>query len=284
MLSYIVAILVMTTGCVNRDTTVEKNKLLGGDYRLFQGTPAWELAKAVEYGDSVKIKDQVNKNKNLLNFRDSIFGQPLLKLAVFHKNYQSVETLLELGADPNMQDSSNGDSPLMEAARIGDHYDGSDIRFLKLLLKFGGNPNSEQDGKGRTKFNTLMIACQGGNLDYVKALIAAGANVNFTNEYGDSPLNQAMDAAGLYGFPEIVIYLIAHGTDFKRVLYKTVPEGENRYITDALRYWRFDLNSEAYKKKMQIVNFLKRNGMDYWKTKIPEEYLKDYPKEYLEKY
>ena len=35
-------------GCYNRETNVDKSHLLGYDYRLYQGSMAWELAKAVE--------------------------------------------------------------------------------------------------------------------------------------------------------------------------------------------------------------------------------------------
>ncbi len=57
----------------NRDIAVDKNNLLGWDYRLFQNTPAWELAKAVEDENTPKIKEEISKNKSLLSF-----GEPLL--------------------------------------------------------------------------------------------------------------------------------------------------------------------------------------------------------------
>ena len=81
----------------------------------------------------------------------------------------------------------------------------------------------------------------------------------------------------------IAIYLIKKGADYK-YSFLIRNNGEKVYITDAMRDWRFDLGSDAYKKKMWLVDFLKKNGMDYWKTKIPEQFLNDYPKEYLEKY
>ncbi|WP_262488551.1 hypothetical protein [Flavobacterium omnivorum] len=36
---------------------------MGNDYRLFQSTPAWTLAKAVEAGDIKKIKEEVLQKK-----------------------------------------------------------------------------------------------------------------------------------------------------------------------------------------------------------------------------
>lgn len=38
----------------NRDKSVDKAELTGRDYRLFQNTPAWDLAKAVQDGDEKK--------------------------------------------------------------------------------------------------------------------------------------------------------------------------------------------------------------------------------------
>jgi hypothetical protein len=280
MIQGFIGIVLMFVSCTSRDTTVDKSKLFGRDYRLFQTTPAWALAKAVEDGDTDKIKTEISKNKSLLKFREPRFGQPLLTLAVMNENYESVEKLLELGADPNMQDFYNGDSPLMRAADIGISLKGPDPRFLKLLLKYGGDANAEENGQKQTRrFTPLMIACSGRYFDYVKILVKAGAKVNTIDEYGDSPLEEALASES----PDIVIYLIQNGADFKRVLYKTI-DGKNKYIIDNLRYWRFDLESDAYKKKMRLVDFLKKNGMDYWKTPIPETFLNEYPKEYLGKY
>lgn len=267
-------------GCTSRDTIVDKSKLLGADYRLFQDTPAWELAKAVQDGDTDKIKAEVNKNKKLLSFRKERWGSPLLKLAVYHTNYASVKTLLELGADPNMQDFNYGDSPLMMAAKIWVPTVGPDPIFLKILLKYGGDPNAIQQGPKKTKNTVLEIACEQGSLNYVKLLVDAGAKVNYVGEYDDS----ALAIAAMLEHIDIVVYLIEKGADYKRILYKTVPEKENRYLTDAMREWRFDLGSDEYKKKMKLVEFLKKNGMDYRKTPIPEEFKSDYSKEYLDKY
>jgi hypothetical protein len=189
-----------------------------------------------------------------------------------------------------MPDLYEGATPLMEAAHIGSGGfnggadEGAEPKFLKLLLKYGGDPNSEEKGPrnhgNKVRYTPLVLACEEGNLDYVKILVNAGANINYINEYGQNPLGSAVIASES---PDIVLYLIEKGADFKRPILKTV-DGESEYITDGLRYWRFDIGSVEYKKKMQIVDFLKKQGMDYRKTEIPKEYLEDYPKEYLEKY
>ncbi|WP_426670492.1 ankyrin repeat domain-containing protein [Mucilaginibacter sp. McL0603] len=271
----------------NRDITVDKETLLGGDYRLFQNTPAWELAKAVKDEDTSKIKEEISKNKSLLNFGEPRFGQTLLLMAVKTLKFESAKTLVSLGANPNDQDKYDGSSPLMEAAHInflGNDTYGSDPRYLKLLLEHGGDPNAEQKGTRRkgngTRYTPLLRACAIGNFDYVKILVDAGANVNYNNEFSMSPLGEAVIVGSN---PDVVIYLIEKGADYKRSLLTTVS-GKKLYITDILRDWLFDLGSDKYKKKMELVDFLKKNGMDYWKIEIPEQYLDDYPKSYLEKY
>ncbi|HTE01889.1 MAG TPA: ankyrin repeat domain-containing protein [Mucilaginibacter sp.] len=277
-------------GLDNDDTTVDRSNMLGYDYRLFKGTPAWDLAKAVQNEDTIRIKQDVNKNRQLLSLVEPKFGQPLLSLAVKRSSYNSVKTLLELGADPNMQSTYDGSSPLTEACELGlggFTHEGADSRFLKLLLKYGANPNIVGHSKAgsaygaRSKQSPLSIASQEGNLNYVKILVDAGANVNYNDEFGMNPLGEAV----ISGYdPDVVIYLIEKGADFKKPIYPATKFGQATYIAEGLRNWRYDLGSDLYKKKMQLVDFLKKNGIDYWKTEIPKQYLDEYPKEYLEKY
>lgn len=263
MTSSIIGILLMISGCTNRDTIVDKSKLLGSDYRLFQNTPAWELAKSVEDGDTAAIRLNSGKNKELIDYRDAVYGQTLLSIAVYRQNYNSVRTLLELGADPNKQDTYNGTSPLMVAAGLGGGgfvHPYADPRYLEILLKYGGDPNAVQDGKdrkrgNRTSFTPLLIACESGVFDYVKILVDAGADINAANKHGFS----ALYAATISGNPDIVMYLLEKGADFKQPMYTNV-KGEKKYILDALEVWGFEKNSGEYKKEIQIEDWLKSHG------------------------
>jgi uncharacterized protein len=208
-------------------------------------------------------------------------------LAVSRSNYNSVKTLLELGADPNMQSIYDGGSPLTEACKLGlggFTHDGADSRFLILLLKYGGNPNIEGHSKvgsqfgDRSSLTPLEIACENGNFDYVKILLNAGAKIDPSTTSGPF-----FDAVVLGRNPDIVMLLIEKGIDYKKPTGQDA-DGKLQYLTDDMREWRFDLGSDEYKKKMQLVDFLKKNGMDYRKTKIPDWFYKDYPKDYLDKY
>jgi hypothetical protein len=286
MLPGLIAATLTLFSCTSRDTVVSKENMNGYDYRLFQSTPGWTIAKAVEDQDTAKIIDIVSKHKSLLESRDPKFGETLLQIAVMTLKYNSVKTLLSLGADPNSQDKYAGSSPVMEAAEIllTDRMDyGSNPKYLELLLKHGGDPNSEQKGdrpRGYNVRNTpLLNACGTGNLDYVRLLVDAGADVKYDNN-GMTPLFKAVFTTRPSA---VVLYLIEKGADYKKPIMKTV-DGRALYITDIMRNWRFDLNSNEYKEKMQLADFLKKNGMDYWKTEIPTYYYDSYPRDYLEKY
>lgn len=64
------------------------------------------------------------------------------------------------------------------------------------------------------------------------------------------------------------------------------------YPVDILRDWVYDLDSEKYKIKMEIVAEFARQGVNYWETKITnirtlEHIKKRYPntwEEYIKKY
>jgi len=243
--------------CNNRNTIVDKMKILSSDYRLFQNTPAWTLAKAVENDDSVKIKQEINNNKRLINYSDSVYGKTLLMLAVYNRNYISVKTLLELGADPNKQDNYDGNSALMETTKIGlGDIAHSDSRYLKMMLEYGGDPNAVQIGnkiKGNhTHFTVLEEACLSGVLEYVKILIEAGADMNHINKNEPSVLYAAVISRS----PDIVLYLLEKGIDFKQPIFTNV-KGEKIYISDAIiRLWNFDKDSKQYSDKVKVKEFL----------------------------
>lgn len=74
---FVTILLFCLSSCYNQETLVDKSKLMGNDYRLFQSTPAWILAKAVEEGDISKIKEEVIQKKVDVDFQETQYGQTL---------------------------------------------------------------------------------------------------------------------------------------------------------------------------------------------------------------
>lgn len=81
----VIACLLFSCSNLNREKIVDKSELSGGDYRLFQNTPAWELAKAVEDGNTDKIDKIVSENPELINYQESKYGETLLMLTIMNQ-------------------------------------------------------------------------------------------------------------------------------------------------------------------------------------------------------
>jgi ankyrin repeat protein len=191
-----VLILLLSLGCAK----IDKSKLLGYDYRLFDDTPVEKLAKAIENNDLSLIGSLINSNKLDVNYQETKFGQTLLMLTVMNHQYETCKYLLDLGANPNIHNTYTGSSCIIYASSLQEK-DGNSINFIKLLLEHGANPNEEEvgdrnDGNSSRK-TPLSEACKdigesNLSIEKVKLLVEAGAKVNYHNDYGSEPLVSAL--------------------------------------------------------------------------------------------
>jgi ankyrin repeat protein len=289
-----VSLLFCLTSCYNQETLADKSKMMGNDYRLYQSTPAWALAKAVEAGDIEKIKEEVLQKKVSVDHQESRFGQTLMMLAIFNSEYDSVKTLLELGANPNQHDKFKGITPVIVAAG------NANPKYLKLLLAYKGDPNSIENvfsgpkkriNSGRNSALTKAVlpsVMVKKNLENVKLLVEAGADINYTKK---GIIQTALAEALIQDQMDVALYLMEKGADYTKAITPTAIEGADVTVLQILRKSIIDLDSEQYKKKMEVITFLKSRGLDYYKEPIPEgtiEYMKNmYPdnwQEYVKRY
>lgn len=289
-----ISLLFCLTSCYNQETLADKSKMMGNDYRLYQSTPAWALAKAVEAGDIEKIKEEVLQKKVSVDHQESRFGQTLMMLAIFNSEYDSVKTLLELGANPNQHDKFKGKTPVIVAAG------NADPKYLKLLLAYKGDPNSIENvfsgpkkriNSGRNSALTKAVlpsVMVKKNLENVKLLVEAGADINYTKK---GIIQTALAEALIQDQMDVALYLMEKGADYTKAITPTAIEGADVTVLQILRKSIIDFDSEQYKKKMEVITFLKSRGLDYYKEPIPEgtiEYMKNmYPdnwQEYVKRY
>ena len=166
------------------DIPTDKTHLLGDDYRLFQGTPAWKLAKAVKRQNVKAIRHQVEDLKIPIDYKEEKFGSTLLILAVNTNKKKSVETLLSLGANPNLYDGSTGNVK-RNSVYYASYFPRPSADILKLLLQYGGDPNTTEQGYWINHFgekvearNTALSEATFNGLEKVKILVEYGADVN----------------------------------------------------------------------------------------------------------
>lgn len=272
---------------------VDKNKLLGRDYRLFEGTPVWKLAKAVKSNDVEEVGRIVKNGSVDLNYQEPKFGQSLIMLTILNNQYAMCKKLLELGADPNLHDFYDGTSAIIQASDV--YTELRDTTFIKLLLTYGADPNDQETIKirdGKTGGTTPLLSAASQSLEKVKTLVNAGAHVNPVPGYTSrTPLTESL----IMGRYDISMYLLEKGADYKQPIARVNPQSNQEpnfiYVQDLLREKIFPLNSEKHLWKMKIVDFLLLKGIDYRKVTIPDFVVKKvkeiYPenwKEYLEKY
>ena len=248
--------LLLTISCdkITRDKVVDKNKLLGADYRLFQNTPAWELAKAVWDNDVDKIDEEVRKKPQILNYQDPKYGNTLLHISIYNDDYKGFKELLKLGANPNIADFFHCSTPLIEACESFEDK----TKYAEELIKYKANVNYVECSGGKeqkTNRTPLICAADRDNLNLVKLLIKHDAKVDYVNPHGGS----ALGVASLSDNYTIILYLLEHNANCHQILYKKYDQSDTGtpvYLKDLLQ--EEDLKSS--KEYSAIVAILKKRG------------------------
>lgn len=254
-----------------REKSVNKMELYSHDfdYRLFQGTPAWGLAKAVMDCNTKEIIQQVKKLGVYVNYKDPTYGKTLLMCAVCDNNPGTVQTLLALGADPNIYEDSLTTAG-ENAVTLASKKEFASAKILGLLLKHGGNPNSASCGLTASRHNSALHNASHCSLERVKLLIEAGADVNMIIQEEDAVVNAIMENK-----MDILLYLLEHGADYNRKYVVNRKLGcEQKDILFFLRRCTFNLDSEKYQYKLKVISFLQDHGLNYWETPRDDEYIR----------
>ena len=144
------------------------------------------------------VREIVTKDFDV-NQPDS-FGTFILSAACKSLQVENVKLLLSLGADPNCFDDCDG-SPLLCVTEVLHWNPAAACEIAHALLKSGADVEARY--KGRTAF---LLACCRGNLDFLKVLVAHGANPLATEDDHDRP--SALYLAELAGAPaEMISYI-----------------------------------------------------------------------------
>jgi len=225
---------------------------------LFEGSPVLNLAKAIEKENFTEVKAIIRNNPQLLQYEEEYFGCNILEWAIFNEKLKATQILLESGADPNF--SKIGQSAITAASTIRESSE-----YLKLVLKYGGNPNqlvvdSISKGTQQVTYNTPLITAAVISSENVKLLIAAGADVNLHTPNNFSPLYVAL----ISGKFDIMEDLINHNADFKNILIPN-SEGGKMDILESIDKLDYTPNSERQKRKMAFIEFLKSKGLVFEK-------------------
>jgi ankyrin repeat protein len=161
-------------------------------------TPLTALLSAAERGDAARVSAILDAHPQIVNERGTLPGHSGLRTALhFGSAHEAVvRTLLERGANPDIRDEGDNACPIHFAAERGD------LAVVRLLIEHGADPigagtTHELDVLGwavcfdyathldvaryllaHGARHTLLSAVAMGEADVVRALAAAGADLN----------------------------------------------------------------------------------------------------------
>jgi uncharacterized protein len=202
-----------------------------GDY--FEGK-ALQLAIAAERGDASAIQRLIKEEgvdpDAAISSRDGI---PMVAWPLRARNLDGLRALLDNGADPNArafkqvgERRMGFNNAMVYAAKM------DDPRFLELLLKHGGDPNTRSSARETLMYVAFLSGNQWKN---VQMLVENGANINEPN------LGSADTVLSLYtgrgGF-DSAYWLLEHGADptIKTEILTGSGEAPPMRMVDAI-YW-----------------------------------------------
>jgi uncharacterized protein len=142
------------------------------------------IFEAAATGQTPRVQSLVKADPSLAN-AFSVDGFTPLGLAVFFGHKQTVETLLDLGAQVNLASrESMKVTPLHSAAAA------KQFAIARLLVERGADVNARQVESG---FTPLHEAAASGDLEFASLLIERGADINAKMNDGKTPLAFALE-------------------------------------------------------------------------------------------
>lgn len=169
------------------------------------------------------IKYLVEKGADLNTGRETT----PLSIGISNNDIETIELLLESGANPNHQDY-NGFTLLHHLCSEHRVYDNI-IDAIKLIIKYGANVKQQSVGGD----HPIHLACYRNDLDVMKCLVENGADLECENNNRLRPIHYAC----MNGNKHIIRYLIESNVflDFKK-LYdsKHYPLSPSRYNLSTL--------------------------------------------------
>ena len=158
-------------------------------------------------------------------------GIPLLAWPLRARNLDGLQALLDNGADPNARAYKTVDgrrlgynNAMVYAAKM------DDPRFLELLLKHGGDPNTRNSANETLLFQAFVAGNQWEN---VKLLVENGADVNEQNRGSADTVISWYTTRGAF---EHAYWLLEHGADPTVMLTSSTGEPDRMLVAEHI-YW-----------------------------------------------
>lgn len=135
-----------------------------------------------------------------------------IEAAINNNNIERLRELINSGANVNCRIGDYNSTPLIRAA------ESSREEMVKLLLEKGASVNSQSKLLETALFPAIFEAKISGDLNIVKILLDAGADLNVKDDNGWTPLKKAWNQ------PEIIELLKNKMDEYKNEVYNAIQE------------------------------------------------------------
>ena len=197
--------LLTTNQVIAMAQTVEVSEILQAKYRgnnarveeLLKAGPALNIFEAAATGRTARVRELLSATPALVNAYAPDGFHPL-GLAAFFGNKETVEALLQAGADVNQQSRESMKVSALHSSAAARRPD-----IAALLLANGANPNLRGEA-GVTVFHEVALT---GQIDLAEMLLQHGGDVTATDNSGKTPLGYAIDGKK----DAMAAWLRAHG-------------------------------------------------------------------------
>ncbi|HEY9551679.1 MAG TPA: ankyrin repeat domain-containing protein [Prevotella sp.] len=242
----------------------DRRELSIDDYRLFRGTPAEELAAAVRWNRTGKIKHLLEHSPQLVNYQEDIFGQTVLHLACYRPHSSTLKALLRNKANPNIRDYYAGRTPLfiiVDAFNLSDEAKASSVA---LLANYGADVNIATSGMDKKRLKAKeycddvrlpgeYLACNAagnGDLKTLQVLMNNGGDIN--SRY-DSESYTALLSAIISEHYDVAFYLLNHGADVFPTMFERKANAK-MLVQEALKEdWHTSTQVAELKKLLVVI-------------------------------
>lgn len=271
----IVLLLLLT---VELPTNAGQKMVSSSSIDVYKKSYAYKGAKAIQKQQVEKINSFFTKNPDLLDYQDKRYQQSLLLWAVKNDFPLAVQTLLKLGADPDLQ-ARDGTYAIVHAAANPDGY------LLSVLLENGADATVVSKSEPVDRYQPLrtpLIAAAAVSLNNVKLLVEAGVDIDyFFSRFG---LQHALVSAFKAKKMDIIKYLIIEKKINLDNLEYVTRKGDSTNVLTHLRSLVYPLDSKDYKEKMEVVNYLLARKINYWEAKVPRNLYHNFSAKFLKQY
>lgn len=235
------------------------------NYELFYDKEIKELALAVDDEDVEKINFLVRVEKYNVNYIEPKYGQTLLKLAILTKKRKSIKKMLELGADPNIQDKLQNKSAFHFACEMYT-LGATDLELIDLMLEHGADidePCEFNNSSGNCFDTPLQLSIDAAVYskkdELFYHLIEKGANIDKCSK--DS-LSYVLRTAATFDRFDLVKYLViekkCHIPTVGNVYYE---DGKPHNETVVQFFERINLHNDKYENDLkEVIKYLKSKG------------------------